>query len=465
VRLKLALALTLLLLAAGLWLFYKAAYVATRGGEDTPLYSAERHDPYGTAALKDLMAERGASVTLLRRPTPEEGTGAILIQALTSDRDSSTLPQRQTQRLKDWISQGNTLIQFTRVQTSLMTDCDVTVPTPVENLKEIQEAETHGKPQIEVPAQLQNVRWIAAPAGKGATALPKRLMLEFYSAAVLVQDAGQNEWHPLATKGDNEWVAATRSVGKGRLIVVGTPTPILNGTLGAASNMEFVLALLKPAEAGGAQEVLFDEWSHGLGNQRTIIGFIKEVGLLPVLLQLFFVVALYVWATSGVSQADPPGAHRRRSSSEQIDTLGHLYRQAMKPDLVFARVYAEVRNRLAGVLRCSPAGIEQALDKASPQVAGRARNILEHLHAIGRGRGPTCPNCGYDLTRNVTGECPECGAEISWMLKDRIASAAALADVPERQKQSRKADLQLAAALRESHLFVEEFARGRKRRD
>jgi hypothetical protein len=459
------LAITLLLVVGGLWIFYSAAYVATRGGEDTPLYSAERHDPYGTAAIRDLLAERGASVTLMLRPTPDDSTGAVLVQVLPGDSHSFKTPQLQTQRLKDWISQGNTLIQFSRGQTPLMQDYGLTIPKPVASLEDIQIAEAHGKPQTEVPSERENVRWIASPNGKGVIPLPEPLYLEFSSSAVLVPAAGQEQWHPLATKNKDEWVAAMRTVGKGRLIVVGTPTPILNGTLGSAGNMEFVLALTGASEAGAKHTVLFDEWLHGLGHERTIIGFIQEVGLLPVLLQLFFVVALYVWATSGASQIVAPDAKRRRSSSEQIDTLGHLYRQAMKPDLAFARVYAEVRGRLAGVLRCTPAGIEQSLDKAPPQVAARARMILDHLHAIGRGRGPTCPKCGYDLTRNVSGECPECGAPISWIIKDRIAAAAPLADVPERQKQSSKAQLQLAAALRESHLFVEEFARGRNRHD
>jgi predicted RNA-binding Zn-ribbon protein involved in translation (DUF1610 family) len=97
-------------------------------------------------------------------------------------------------------------------------------------------------------------------------------------------------------------------------------------------------------------------------------------------------------------------------------------------------------------------------------MAVKVRAILAGLNDVGRGPGPVCPSCGYDLTRNTSGKCPECGTEIHWSMKERIQETDALADVPERAaKRPKKAEQRLAAALRESHQFCEEYARVRNR--
>jgi hypothetical protein len=258
-----------------------------------------------------------------------------------------------------------------------------------------------------------------------------------------------------------------RPAGKGRLIAVSSPTPILNARLVDAANLEFVMALLGPPAEGKGGQVLFDEWSHGLGHGGTMIGFIRDVGLLPVVLQLMAVVALYVWATSGYSGPPREAVRRRRSSAEQIETLGHLYGQSLREGLVVEKVYEEVRRRLAGVLRCAPADVEAAAGRAGPAAEARVRGILERFESIGRGAGAGahCESCGFNLAHNQTGRCPECGAAISWQLKERIERTNAASAIPERPEaaglQQRRVYARLAAALRDSYQFVQEHTRDR----
>ena len=52
-------------LIVGAGVFYRMSYVASRGGDAAPLYSTQRYDPYGTAALYQLLSEQGVDVRIL----------------------------------------------------------------------------------------------------------------------------------------------------------------------------------------------------------------------------------------------------------------------------------------------------------------------------------------------------------------------------------------------------------------
>jgi predicted RNA-binding Zn-ribbon protein involved in translation (DUF1610 family) len=476
---KAVLASTALLLIISLWFFYQTAAIAVRGGEDSPLYSVERHDPYGTAALLDLLLERGVPATVTRQTTPGHGAGMVLIRVLTKSQGSSE--KGEEKRLTTWMEEGNTIIEFTRAPTKLMSQHGLAEDTPVADLSAIETAETHGRPADETGAVRRTAAWTARPAmPRGvksgsiseSTTRPAApgesdsiYALELDSPVILKAADGKSEaWQPLALlEGRKDWVAAERAIGRGRLIVVGSPTPALNYTLSHGANLDFVLNLLGDPDSLSQTRVFFDEKSHGLGHEGTIIEFIRDVGLLPVLFQLIAVVALYVWATSGHRLQIRGAVPRRRSSAEQIETLGHLYYQSLKPEIVFEKVCDEVRRRIAGVLRCPPGSLEAGLAQAAEPVRNRAAQILAQLEQIGRPHGPTCPACGYDLTQNTSGSCPECGAAIDWRLQARIAKAGETAAMPERQRHQRRTVARLAAVLRESHLFVEEHKRDRHR--
>src|SRR5690242_13272830 len=104
-------AASLALLLAIAW-FYESAAFNSRVGDDAPLYSARRHDAYGSAALVDLLKERGIPVRTLERPSLEPEDHGILIQVLPMDGSGSTRYRVPARQLADWISQGNTVIQF-----------------------------------------------------------------------------------------------------------------------------------------------------------------------------------------------------------------------------------------------------------------------------------------------------------------------------------------------------------------
>ena len=190
----------------------------------------------------------------------------------------------------------------------------------------------------------------------------------------------------------------------------------MNQSLGEYGNLDFLLAEI------GNGPVIFDEWSHGIGREATIMGFLRDAGLVPVLLQIVFVLILYVWSTTGVRRGAEPPAPRQRSSIEQIQTLGYLYSRSLSSGVTLDRVRAK---RIAGSAprsRCDPVQIEKCAKSLQGNSQKTAIRLLQCLEELQSGIGPRCASCGYDLAMNQSGRCPECGtvipAEVLHRLKE-----------------------------------------------
>ena len=135
---------------------------------------------------------------------------------------------------------------------------------------------------------------------------------------MIFADKQNPRWRPIAWLETDEGpvVAGEDRVGEGKLVIVGSTTPALNHSLGNVGNLEFLLTEI------GNGPVIFDEWSHGIGRQATVMGFLRDVGLIPVLIQLAFVLLLYVRSTSGLrrdADTPAPGNDRVWSKSRRSD--------------------------------------------------------------------------------------------------------------------------------------------------
>ncbi len=294
-------AASLALLFAIAW-FYESAAFSSRAGDDAPLYSARRHDAYGSAALIDLLKERGVAVRTVERPSLEPEDRGILIQVLpmqAASHGAYRLPERQ---LAHWISQGNTVIQFTRGSTQLMQNFKIMPSTrpSLEDKAALENFEKEGEVPSKAPAVINHARLGdgARPTSESDThSKDHRDDLMLWSPMQFAKDQPAG-WSPIAylpTK-DHDVVAGQFRHGRGKLVIVGAPTPVLNETMGVDGNLKFVLDWVKTAGSGS---VFVDEWSHGIGHEATIMNFLVTVGLLPVLLQVAFLATLYLWSTSG----------------------------------------------------------------------------------------------------------------------------------------------------------------------
>ena len=458
-------AMSLAVLAGGFWAFFELSAWATRGGEQSPLYSARRHDPYGTAALFELLAQRGADVGTLERAHPPAGFEGVIVQVLGAAPDENDLfgppPELHPERVKQWMSRGNTVVQFTAHHTKLMETCEVPVatgPTVGPTWKIIERHMIEGRPPEELPGSAFPATWTAgAVSWQGVAGASPVLRAPIPLARE--SDAG---WLPLAVTRPGEMVViGMRPVGRGRLIVVASPTPVLNGFLDLGDNLAMVLAMV------GNGPVLIDEWSHGIGRPESISAMVRRVGLMPALFQVVVVLLLYVWSTMGHRRVDVAEVDRRRSSAEQIVTLGHLYGQVMPPDELATRGRAEVRRRIASVLGCPPAEIEA---KASSETGLRDRvaALLASVPAVGPLRTAACPQCDYDLRGTTATQCPECGAVIGPEMRrtlDALGRAGAIETDGAAESPHRKsAEEKTAEVLRSSHELVRELTDARSQR-
>lgn len=458
----LSLGVAVAVLVIGVAASYQAASVASRSGDDAAAYSVRRHDPSGVAALFDLLTERGVPTRAVERPSLDPADRGVLIQVVGEQQAfrGSVGRHVNTRQLADWIADGNTVIQFTREPTELMAHFKLAAATqPVRaDVKAVGKAEAHGAAPSDLPGMLVRARVDASDAHSasfravGGAQITLRRPMEF------VERPNDSRWTTLArsTAKGNAIVAGQYLAGRGRLILVGAPTPALNGTIADESNLDFILAAI------GSGPVLVDEWSHGVGHETTIVRFLHDVGLLPVLLQVGVVAALYMWSTSGAGRLDERGPIRQRSSSEQIATLGFLYGRSLSPDIAFDRVAAEANRRLCDALRCRPNDLKGRIARLSPGLRGRADALLGRLADLRPSHRARCYGCGYDLALNESGKCPECGATIPGEQRRRIAEDAAAGNVPgggEADRQRGRVDQRLAEVLTLSHELSQEIQR------
>ncbi|NOX57535.1 MAG: DUF4350 domain-containing protein [Planctomycetes bacterium] len=426
----------------GLWAFYALAAYASRGGEQAPLYSVRRYDPYGTAALYQVLERQGIDVSTIEQTRiPEHASPSTLIQIL--DRPAAGLdegllefgsrPTLDPERLKKWMFDGNTVIQFSGFNTALMRICGV---------PHIDDDDSHGWRDIEAAMRSgtapDDLEWMTYEARlvEGGPLSDKlsvsQLLLQFHSPRLLSSKKTKT-WQPIAltgASGVSASVMGIKQVGDGRLVVVSSPTLVLNGWLNVDGNLEVLLALV------GDDRVLIDEWSHGFGHGGTIIAFITRLGLLPALVQVGFVILLFAWSTRGVQSPRLEQAVRRRSSVEQIVTLGQLYSEVLGPEDLSARTQVEVKRRIANALGCPVSAIEKRLGNHDAKVRDAANNLLTAID-VDQSHSPRstenddrCHRCGYNLHGNVSGICPECGAKASELDKQiRRATTPSTADV------------------------------------
>jgi hypothetical protein len=437
--------------------FYQSASVSSRSGEDTPLYSVRRHDPYGTAALHDLLVDRGVPVRTLERPALEADDRGVLIQVLADSDQFRPDYQPRVQTMVDWISRGNIVVQLTRSSTDLIDFVKVKPTTqPSSDSRTLIEFETNGGDPQDTPASIRQ----AKPTQPGGPELMLWSPMRF-------ADQPDIAWKPLARlgPGKDQTVAGEIAIGKGKLIVVGAPTPALNGTIGASGNLDFLLGVI------GNNPVILDEWSHGIGHERTMVSFLHDVGLMPLLFQVALVAGLYVWSTSGHGKPADERVTRQRSSAEQIETLGYLYSRSLGTGVTQERVNHEVQRRLAGALRCQPGDLAARVRELKPDLRIKIQQLFAQLDALRARQAIVCRNCGYDLLFNESGRCPECGhfvpADIQQKLQAAQAESRVAVNLPAKSSTpiSRRSDRHhaaLANVLSASHQLTLEVTRDRR---
>jgi ribosomal protein L37E len=208
--------------------------------------------------------------------------------------------------------------------------------------------------------------------------------------------------------------------------VARSSTPALNQTLGEGGNLALVLGLTR------GRPVWFDAWSLGMGHTGTVMGLIRQFGMLPAILQVVLVIVVYHWSGRGHQRTPPARPRRRRASSEQLQTLGYLYARSMPAEELARRTYTTILHRLSEALKWPVGEVEARLgigETNTPQVTGdgetppsgsgmseqelaEARTILQQARQLTGRFHVRCRRCGYNLVGSGGSECPECGQSL-----------------------------------------------------
>ena len=351
--------------------FYRLAGHASRGGDGSPLYSVRRHDPYGSAALFDLLSERGIETRTLERVRPGPTDRGTLLQILPVPPEngywSAPPPEVDAKATLRWVADGNRLVILSRHPTAAAREIGFKVEESAPILKArraLEGLELAGKPpdalgesprRASLPGSGRGRVLLLAPAAMDASTLA--------GGSPLISEQGVT-------------VGAEVSWGQGQVVYVSAPTVALNGWILEGGNVEFLL------QGIGSGPVLFDEYSHGLGRGGTLIELISQLGLLPLLFQLILVLVLYSWSTHGHPRFEIGNALRRRSSVEQVETLGFLYEQSLSKEETWLRVEEEAKSRLAGALRARGRNLEAEARRRSPAVCEQTISLLSKISEL-----------------------------------------------------------------------------------
>ncbi len=429
------------------------AYVSSRGGETAPLYSIRRYDPYGAAGLAKLLEHRGQEVVSLQRPRLDSAHQGTLIQLLTvsiaEDGRGPAAYRLPTDQLLDWVARGNTLIQFSRVTTREMRKLEIELreedADTLFSFEEVEAAESRGL----FPDQMEGRHQIVSASWKGKGSPGERIV--FLRSPGYLRATPEATWQGLAYSGEDA-VACELAHGEGKVVFVTSPSMALNQYLGEHDNLEAVLSLIDPH-----RPVIFDEWAHGVGHAGSIMDVIIRFGLVPLMVQIALAVMVFRWTTAGLPSQPAEEVRRRRSSREQIHTLGHLYDQAWDMPERIRRVHDELVHRFATACRSDPSQVLKRL-QSHPKPAGQAAaRLLEQLRALAAAHRPTCTHCGYDLTQSAGDHCPECGKLFSREVR-RLMHRDDLQATPARSQ--RVTHRELARILTESHQLSRELSVG-----
>ncbi|MBX9656716.1 DUF4350 domain-containing protein [bacterium] len=388
-RSRTALILSAIIILVLIGAFYQTAATATRGGNDTPLYSIRRYDPYGTAALFEVLKETGHEVHLRENAHFDDSMKGVLLQIL-AEKDRDRIDEKELLR---WVNDGNSVVIFSRTLPEIAAELGLGyrtkgIPPDGKASERLEREMTPPRERLSETAKVVDPRFSTAEDVTLVDPVPFEPTDE------------ESAWRPFL-KNEQGKLGWTRRHGAGEVIVIGSPTLALNGWLSDRGNIELLLKLSE------GKTVYLDEWAHGFGSGGTIVGLLRDFGLTPLLLQLAFVVGLFAWNGRGQKLTDPPMKHRGRSSVEQIKTLGYLYSQSMNPKRSLELVNKEVRRRLTEKYHTTPEQLPHRLTallgKSDPN---DQRQISEWLTTLDRWEQqlPSLPTRKFeaDLSRLLT---------------------------------------------------------------
>lgn len=184
--------------------------------------------------------------------------------------------------------------------------------------------------------------------------------------------------------------AVDKHLGAGEIVLVLDASVVNNAGLARAHNLRFADSALRHL-SGSTGAVVFDEYHHGYGVERTVAGWFSRAGLLPALwlFAFAFVADAFRRHTRRVGPARPPPQPERRAAREFIAGYAGLLRAAGHRGWAVRSLERTLRRRLhddLGVpLAMPPVDVFRRLTTRAPQAAARAYRALERAGELSTG--------------------------------------------------------------------------------
>lgn len=192
-------------------------------------------------------------------------------------------------------------------------------------------------------------------------------------------------WHPLLMY-QHQALALERRYGKGHILLLGSPWPLLNGGIDSGSNLKFLMHII------GRKPVIFNEWGLGVGGQLTTLELFSQFGLDALAIQLLVLLAAILWGSRRFSHRQQPSNQTVVASNvEQIAMLGRLYQHTMSDADFCARVAAEVQRRLAACMKVPPDNVAMAVNRLRSDLQRRTAELLSNIELLVKTTSGTNP--------------------------------------------------------------------------
>lgn len=444
------------------WLLAESLAVGIEAGRSVPIFSVYRYDPLGMAAFDHYLEKSGIQVKVLQHPAFQMQYAGVFIDINPPGNfvpllESATLTKHYHPRLMRWVRRGNTLFEVTYEPTDLTehehlqvrpSSAPPIVKTSPPAHKPPRTATTHPfAPPAKPPSKLGKARMKAKHHRSGAVHYSNQFYREdvsywthrnprwFESAMTAVRWKKRSEtttstrhrsarstvwlampsqFIPLNKKVKSRWqplltwhgrvLAAQRRLGKGRIVLLGSPWPLLNGGIAEGGNLDFLMSII------GRRPVIFNEYGLGIGGGMTTLELFRRFGLAALGLQLLVLLVAVLWNARRFSRQRVPSDRELVASNiEQIAMLGRLYQQSMSRDEIAAGVAAEVYRRIGASLKVKRADIPAALNRLSPDLREKVTRLLADADTIARlaempsgaRNRPGVPSAAQLLTQSV----------------------------------------------------------------
>jgi len=205
---------------------------------------------------------------------------------------------------------------------------------------------------------------------------------------------------------DTGAAAVSRRLGAGEIVVLLDPTVVSNAGLPKGHNLRFADASLRRLSGDGGL-LVFDEFHHGHGFERTVTGWLGRAGLLPAAWLTMAIIAIDALRRnrSRLGPPRPPPEPERRAVREFVGSYAGLLLASGHRAYAVRALERQLRRRLQDELgipfHAAPADVFKLLAVRAPGAAARAYRALERASTLGASGADVGDRDLLDIARDV----------------------------------------------------------------